>query len=46
MKHPLFVSAFTSIYIYGTYRIYREMFNKDFNISKEHKYVVLKYFGK
>ena len=42
MKHPLFVSAFTFIYVYGTFRIYKEVFN----ISKEHRNIAFKCFGK
>ncbi len=42
MKHPLFVGVFTSIYIYGTYRIYKEAFH----ISKEHRHIAFKCFGK
>ena len=46
MKNSLFIGTFTTIYIYGTFRIYKELFNKDYNISKEHKYIAIKYFGK
>lgn len=44
MKNYLFIGAFTSIYMYGTFRIYKEVFNMD--ISKEHKFIVCRYFGR
>lgn len=40
MKHSLFVGVFSSIYIYGTYRMYKEVFN----IHK--KPIVFKCIGK
>ena len=39
MKHPLFVSMFATIYMYGTFSIYKEL-------SVRNKYVALKYFGR
>lgn len=39
MKHPIFVSAFGIIYIYGTYSVYKE-------VAVRNKYMALKYFGR
>lgn len=38
MNHPIFVGAFTTLYIYGNYRIYKEL-------SVKNKYIALKYYG-
>ena len=44
MKHPMFVGLFTSIYVYGTYRMYKELFTNE--LYKNNKYIKLKYFGR
>lgn len=36
MKHPIFVSAFATIYMFGTYLIYKEL-------SVKNKFVALKF---
>lgn len=38
MKNILFIGAFSTLYLYGNYRIYKEL-------SLKNKYVALKYFG-
>jgi len=39
MKHPLFVWSFATLYVFGTFLIYKDL-------SIKHKYIALKYFGR
>jgi len=38
MKHMIFVGSFYTLYLYGNYRIYKDL-------SVKNKFVALKYFG-
>ena len=38
MKHPVFVGAFATLYVFGTYCIYKDL-------SIKNKYIGLKYYG-